>query len=326
MKFETYRSANRYQDLHEVPVCNLALPVPTRKSSLRYQMMQQQAVQNNSGRLHTVALAGGGEIKVATKTGSEAEKIMAAKAELKRKGLNRAPIIDVKDAKADLSGMDLRGIVITGKMPGKMNSAKLEGATFFNVAGPTQAAGADMKNATFRNARIDNSGMRGANLSGVKMEDNVSAIGLQAQNAKADGLQANGAKLTYASFAGARLDNASFENAEMGSADLGGAKGRVNMMGAKAQNLSLRGAQMQLSAHNADLTGADMMGAEMHNSTFGDAQYDAKTFDGAKLTGMTDGPKPKGSKAPDAEAGPNLTWMQRYNRMMSYRGLMAPTM
>lgn len=326
MKFNTYQSGNRYQDLHAVPVLNLSLPVPTRKSSLRYQMMQQQALQNNAGRLHTVALAGGGEIKVATRTGSDAEKLLAAKIELKKKGLNRAPILDVKDAKADFSGMDLRGVVITGKMPAKMIKAKLEGATFHNVAGPTLAAGADMRNTTFRNARIDNSQMRNVNLSGAKMEDNVSAVGLQAPGAKMNGFKGNGGVFTYASFAGAHMDNAEFQGAQMAGADLGGAQGKVNLTGAKAQNLSLRGARMELSAHNADLSGADMAGAQFHDSDFSETVHDAKTFAGATLTGLSEGPKPKGAKDPMAEAGPNMTWMQRYNRMMSYRGLMAPAM
>ncbi len=205
-------------------------------------------------------LVGGGEIEFTAPAGAdERTKILAAQAELKKKGLDRKLVVDVKDPKANLSGMDLSGCTLTGKMPAKMENTNCEKATFYKIGGPTQAAGANFKGATFQDVNMDNSHARGANFENVTMR-NVSAINLDAQKSNWTGAQASGIKLTGAKLQEAQFGDTHFENADMAHADLSGSKGSVNMTRAQAHGIKVTHANLSVMAPNADLAQADFKG------------------------------------------------------------------
>lgn len=318
MGLRSYRRVGHYHELDAAPLFNTALRSP---SGQRFDEMKMQRAHQASRNLHTMKLAGGGEIHFVSAAGDERGKFLAAQAEMKRQGIKRSLVLDIKNPDADFSGLNLKGAVLTGKMPKKLTGANCEGATFTQIAGASMAPGANFKNATFREANIEGTQARGASFDGASMQANVDATRLDAPQSSWRGARASGIRVTHANLSGAVFENTDFSHAEAARANLSGAKGGLNLTGAKAEGISLRHATLNLQAPSADLRLGDLMGAGLHNPNFNNASLDAKTAHGMRATGMSP------AMAPQAQPGEwartqkqELSFTQRQMRLQTLAG------
>jgi uncharacterized protein YjbI with pentapeptide repeats len=299
--------------LEAAPIFNTALQP---SSSRRYEEIRQRAHWRQSKNLHRMKLAGGGEIHFSTPAGDERSKLLAAQAEMRRLGIKRSLVLDIKNPNADFKGMNLKGTVLTGKMPKDLTGANCEGATFYQIAGGTMAPGANFKNATFREANLEGTKARGATFDGAHMQANVDATRLDAPQSSWRGVRALGIRVTDANLSGARFQNTDFSHAEAARARLDGARGSLDLSGAHAEGISLRQAQLDLQAPNADMKLGDLMGARLNNPNFNNATLDAQVLHGARITSLSAALLPQPSQGAWAASNKqDLTRMQRQMRM-----------
>ncbi len=233
MSYQTYTATRKnYKDLNGVaaPVVNLSLAaLKPQKSSIRFDNLKT-APATNAQRLQKVQLAGGGELLVQNPEGTTRGLITAVRQKMAELKITRAPIIDIKERNADLSGMDLSGMVLTGGA-GSINlaGATMKKATLINIGCPINAEKADMEKATIRDCRLDGSKLTGANLSGANFIGENSAVNMKARNVKLCGTNMGGAHLTNSDFSGAQVANANFGGSQMQGLNMDGARGALNL-------------------------------------------------------------------------------------------------
>lgn len=242
MSYQTYTAARKdYKDLNGVaapaPVVNLSLAaLKPQKSSIRFDNLKPTQT-TNAQQLQKVQLAGGGELLVQNPTGTTRGLIMAVKQKMAELKIKRAPIIDIKERNADLSGMDLSGMVLTGGV-GTINfaGANMKNATLINIGCPINAEKADMENVTVRDCRLNGSKLTGANLCGANFIGENSAMNMKARNVKLCGTNLGGAHLTNSDMSGAQVAYANFGGSQMQGLNLDGAKGALNLKQMRPSN------------------------------------------------------------------------------------------
>jgi uncharacterized protein YjbI with pentapeptide repeats/uncharacterized RDD family membrane protein YckC len=182
---------------------------------------------------------------------------------------------------ADLSGIQLRGSILTG--------ASFRETRFYNpgedgIFGTfddriADLSGADLKEANFNEAMLALALMNRANL----MRASLNKANLF--RARLSGANLSSAQLLQADLRQAVLSNASLTGAQLGEAKLAGA----NLHGARLGQVTAKAASFQAANLSesewlgADLSGADFRGSNLQNSDLSSARLAGASLSGAQL-------------------------------------------